>query len=83
MMMSKYKMEIYMVPTGAVGWYDWKTEQDFRAVEAFLLDLLGPAGRSGRTPGRPDFYYVETEQQRQAFFDFLGTFRRSRPGSNE
>lgn len=77
-MMSKYGMEVYMVPTGVVGSYDWKTEQDFQRVHAFLMDLLGPSGRAGPTPGRPDFYYVETEQQEEAFFDFIRTFERAR-----
>ncbi len=76
--MSRYKMEIYMRPTGGVIGYDWRIEQDFRRVEAFLLDLLGPGGRAGRTPGEPDFYYVETEQQEQAFFEFIRTFEVTR-----
>lgn len=80
--MSRYKMEIYMQSIGGVTGYDWSTEHEFRLVEAFLLDLLGPGGRAGRTPGQPDFYYVETEQQRQAFYDFLRTSRRSRRGSD-
>lgn len=78
MTMSKFKMEIYMQPTGVVATYDWHTEQDFQRVQAFLLDLLGPGGRSGRDPGRPEFYYMETEQQQQAFHDFAT--ERRRPG---
>jgi hypothetical protein len=77
MMMSKYEMEVYMVPTGGVASFVWKTEQDFQRVHAFLMDLLGPAGRAGPTPGRPDFYYVETEQQQQAFYEFVRTFERA------
>ena len=76
--MSKFKMEIYMRPTGGVISYDWSTEQDFQRVHAFLMELLGPGGRAGPTPGWPDFYYVETEQQEEAFFDFIRTFEVTR-----
>ena len=72
--MSEFKMEIYMRPTGSVISYDWRIERDFQRVHAFLMELLGPAGRAGPTPGEPDFYYVETEEQRQAFYDFIRTF---------
>jgi hypothetical protein len=79
MMMSKYEMEVYMVPTGTLALFVWKTEQDFQRVHAFLMDLLGPGGRSGTDPGWPDFYYMETEQQQQAFYEFVRTFERA-PG---
>jgi hypothetical protein len=78
-MMSKFKMELYMTPTGVVATYDWHTEQDFQRAQTFLLDLLGPAGRSGVHPGKPEFYYVETEQQQQAFHDFARKWRRPIP----
>jgi hypothetical protein len=76
-MMSKFKMDIYMTPTGVVATYDWKIEQDFQRAKAFLLGLLGPGGRSGTRPGEREFYVVETEQQRQAFYDFIRKSERS------
>jgi hypothetical protein len=76
MTMSKFKMELYMTPTGVVATYDWQTEQDFQRAQAFLLDLLGPGGRSGIHSGEPEFYYVETEQQQEAFHDFARKWRR-------
>jgi hypothetical protein len=73
MMMSKYKMEVYMVPSGVLASYDWKTEEDFQRAQAFLLDLLGPGGRSGASRGDLEYYYVETEQQREDFYKFVKT----------
>ena len=75
--MSKFKMDIYMTPTGVVATYDWKTEQDFQHAEAFLLGLLGPGGRSGTHLGEREFYVVETEQQGEAFYDFIRKSKRS------
>ncbi len=74
--MSKFKMDFH-VPRATVVTYDCRTEQNYLLVKAFLQEKLGqPASLDD--PGRTDpiFYYIETEQQKEALFSFLRTLGR-------
>jgi hypothetical protein len=72
--MSNFKMEFYLQPRGVEVTFDCRTEENYVLVKAFLLEQLGlPPSPEDRTD--PIFYYIETEQQKEMLFSFLGTLR--------
>lgn len=67
--MSKFEMEFYTVATGVAFSVTWKDEDEYRLAKAFLDNLVGgPVAR--HNPNKPESYYFETEQQRDALFRF-------------
>jgi hypothetical protein len=74
--MSNFKMEFYLQPRGVEVTFDCKTEQNYLRVKAFLQELVGGPASPGDTERTdPIFYYIETEQQKETLFSFLGTLR--------
>jgi hypothetical protein len=74
--MSELIMDFYYYPTGVVSTLRWRNEEEYRQGKAFLKELLGPEGGVGvDEPGRVPSYYLETEQQRDALYDFRRMLR--------
>lgn len=74
--MSNFKMEFYLQPRGVEVTFDCRTEENYALVKAFLQERLG-LPPSPDEPDRTDpiFYYIQTEQQKETLFSFLGTLR--------
>jgi hypothetical protein len=69
-------MEFYTPPHGVVVTFDCRTEQNYLRVKVFLQHLVGGPCSPGDTERTdPIFYYIETEQQKETLFSFLGTLR--------
>jgi hypothetical protein len=74
--MSNFKMEFYLQPRGVEVTFDCRTEENYLLVKAFLQERLGvPASPEDAERTDPIFYYIETEQQKETLFSFLGTLR--------
>jgi hypothetical protein len=74
--MSNFKMEFYLQPRGVEVTFDCRTEENYLLVKAFLQERLGvPANPEDTERTDPIFYYIETEQQKETLFSFLGTLR--------
>jgi hypothetical protein len=77
--MPNFMMDFYTPPYGVVVTFDCRTEQNYLRVKAFLQDLVGGPCSPGDTErADPIFYYIETVQQKEALFSFLGTLRQQR-----
>lgn len=77
--MSRFLMEFYTPPHGVVVTFDCKTELNYVRAKVFLQVLVGGPCSPGETErSDPIFYYIETEQQKEALFSFLRTLRRQR-----
>ena len=74
--MSNFKMEFYFQSHGVEVTFDCRTEENYLLVKAFLQEKLG-LHASPDEPDRTDpiFYYIETQQQKDTLFSFLGTLR--------
>jgi hypothetical protein len=67
-------MEFYTAATGVEFSVTWKDAEEFGRAKTFLTELAGPpAGRA--TPGEPEYYYFETEEQCRALFRFQRELR--------
>jgi hypothetical protein len=76
---SSFLMEFYTPPHGVVVTFDCKTELNYLRVKVFLEHLVGGPCSPGDTERTdPIFYYIETEQQKEALFNFLRTLRHQR-----
>ena len=74
--MSNFKIELYLQPRGVEVTFDCRTEENYLRVKAFLLEQLGqPPSLDEPDRTDPIFYCIETEQQKDALFSFLGTLR--------
>jgi hypothetical protein len=63
-------------PRGVEVTFDCRTEENYLLVKAFLQERLGvPASPEDNERTDPIFYYIETEQQKETLFSFLGTLR--------
>ena len=70
--MGDYRMEFYNSVTGVQFRLRWKSEEEFRAAQAFLLELLGPDNViRPRTAQALPYYYLESEQQLNAVVTFI------------
>jgi hypothetical protein len=65
------RMTIYNDSNGIQTYAAWKTEEQYQAVAAFFKKLLGKNGIMPGDPGKPDYVIVETQQQMDAFWNFV------------
>src|ERR1700755_615851 len=65
------RMDIYNDSNGIQTYATWKTEEQYQAVAAFFKKLLGKNGIMPGDPGKPDFVFVETQEQMDAFWNFV------------
>jgi hypothetical protein len=69
-------MDIYN-STGMEITYDWRTEENFAQATRFLKDMVGgPTSPDPGNPGKPRFYYLETQQEDEALREFIRRLRR-------
>jgi hypothetical protein len=73
---SKYQMDIYN-STGVEVTYDWKTDENFAQATKFLKDMVGsPTSADLNNRDKPWFYFFETQQEDEAFREFIRRLRR-------
>jgi hypothetical protein len=65
------EMLIYNGSNGVETGITWKTELQYQAVAIFLKKMLSERTCRTREPGTAEFYYLDTEQQVDAFWDFI------------
>jgi hypothetical protein len=70
-LMPNLRMTIYNDSNGIETYAAWKTEEHYQAVAAFFKKLLGKHGIMPGDPGKPDYVIVETEEQMDAFWNFI------------
>src|ERR1700760_4234386 len=70
------RMTIYNDSNGIQTYAAWKTEKQHLAVAAFFKKLLGKNGIMPGDPGKPDFVFVETQEQMDAFWNFTLTLTK-------
>jgi hypothetical protein len=70
------RMVIYNDSNGIETDAVWRTEQQYQAVAAFFKKLLGKTGIMPGDPGKPDFVFVETQEQMDAFWNFTQTLTK-------
>jgi hypothetical protein len=68
---ASLKMLIYNGTDGVETTCVWKTELQYQAVAIFFKKMLGERTERTREPGKAEFYYLDTEQQVDAFWDFV------------
>jgi hypothetical protein len=68
---ASLKMLIYDGTDGVETRITWKTELQYQAVAIFLKKMLGERTDRTREPGKVEFYCLDTEQQVDAFWDFI------------
>jgi hypothetical protein len=68
---TSLKMLIYNGTNGIESAITWKTELQYQAVAIFFKKMLGERACRTREPGKAEFYFLETEQQVDAFWDFV------------
>jgi hypothetical protein len=74
---SCFLMEFYTPPHGVVVTFDCRTELNYLRVKVFLQHLVGGPCSPGDTERTdPIFYYIKTEQQKEALYDFLQKLRQ-------
>jgi hypothetical protein len=69
-------MKIYNDSNGIQTYAAWKTEEQYQAVAAFFKKLLGKNGIMSGDPGKPDFVFVETQEQMDAFWNFAAALTK-------
>jgi hypothetical protein len=75
--MPKFRIECYNASSGVVISFSWDDEDEYLRIKAFLHELVGgPAVQVKLHPDRPDSYYFENDQQRDAFYTFLRTLKK-------
>src|ERR1700733_1059039 len=65
------EMLIYNGTNGVETGITWKTELQYQAVAIFFKKMLGERTDRTREPGKAEFYFLETQQQVDAFWDFV------------
>jgi hypothetical protein len=65
------EMLIYNGTNGVETGIIWKTELQYQAVAIFFKKMLGERTDRTREPGKAEFYFLETQQQVDAFWDFV------------
>ena len=70
-LMPSLEMLIYNGTNGIETGITWKTELQYQAVAIFFKKMLGERTERTREPGKAEFYFLETEQQVEAFWDFV------------
>lgn len=69
--MPKLKMDIYTVTTGVEMTLSWANEEEYRLGKKFLTDMGTACGQSSeRNVDKPEFFYLQNEQQLDALFAF-------------
>jgi hypothetical protein len=70
-------MEFYNASSGVVFLLSWDNEEEYLLGKAFLKDLVGgSAGRTELHPDKPEFYYLENDQQRDALYAFRRALKK-------
>jgi hypothetical protein len=69
--MPNLRMVIYNDSNGIETDVVCRTEEQYQTVAAFFKKLLGKNGIMPGDPGKPDFVFVETQEQMDAFWDFV------------
>lgn len=64
-------MLIYNGTNGIETTAVWKTELQYQAIAIFLRKMLGERTDRARESGKAEFYHLDTEQQVDAFWDFV------------
>lgn len=74
--MRKFKTTFYDRATGVEFSVLWENQEQFARGIAYLNGLTGGSyGTIKSDPDRPDLYVLETEQQRDAIFEFRRRMR--------
>ena len=68
---ANLRMLIYNGSNGVETEIVCKTEEHYQAVAAFFKKLLGKNGIMPGDLGKPDFVFVETQEQMDAFWNFV------------
>jgi hypothetical protein len=77
-LMPDLRMVIYNDSNGIETYAAWKTEKHYQAVAAFFKKLLGKNGIMPGDPGKPDFVFVESQEQMDAFWNFAAALTHPR-----
>jgi hypothetical protein len=75
-LMPNLRMVIYNDSNGIETDVGCKTEEHYKAVAAFFKKLLGKNGIMPGDPGKPDFVFVETQEQMDAFWNFAAALTK-------
>jgi hypothetical protein len=70
------RMVIYNDSNGIETYAVWKTEEHYQAVAAFFKKLPGKTGIMPDDPGKPDFVFVEIQEQMDAFWNFAAALTK-------
>jgi hypothetical protein len=68
---ASLEMLIYNGTNGIETTAVWKTELQYQTVAIFFKKMLGERTCRAREPGKAEFYCLDTEQQVDAFWDFV------------
>lgn len=76
-MTKTFKTEFYYAPSAMEFSLQWQDEDEYRLAKAFLDKLTGGSfGKVRLDPDHPDYYVLETTQQRDAISEFRRGLRK-------
>ncbi len=74
--MVNLEMDIYTQATGVQMTIAWANEEEYQLGKKFLTDMDAGCGQSSDRRGeKPEFFYLESEQQLEALFQFRRSLR--------
>jgi hypothetical protein len=74
-------MDIYTATTGIEMTIKWSNEDEYQLGKQFLKDMgagCGPPGEVRARDQKPEFFYLENEQQLEALFKFMQSLKEKR-----
>jgi hypothetical protein len=74
-------MDIYTAATGVQITIKWANEDEYQRGRKLLTDMGADCGQPGEMRARdqkPEFFYLENEQQLEALFEFMRSLREKR-----
>jgi hypothetical protein len=81
-MTKMFKTQFYYLINTVEFTLRWQDEDEYRSAKAFLDKLTGGSfGKVKSDPDHPDYYVIETAEQREALYDFRRGLRDRRGAS--
>lgn len=74
-------MDIYTATTGVEMTIKWANEEEYQLGKKFLTDMeagCGPPDKARDHDQKPEFFYLENEQQLEALFKFMRSLKEKR-----
>lgn len=81
MTMLNLEMDIYTATTGVEMTIKWASENEYQLVKKFLTDMgagCGPPSRVRAAGQRPEFFYLENDEQFHALLNFMRSLKEKR-----